>query len=350
MLGLSNKADSFDFSILNHLPLGIIIRKLPTLEPIFLNVFMERLLGIGIDSLKGKSVEEQTHILFPLSSSEYERFLRFEKLVEPFKVLLNVKKEPPIWLECFSMFGVDGLGIEIFTDRTREIKLQHELHRKNQELELFSKILSHDIKGALFTLKGYISFISVSTLEQGLREIFEGISRSEKKLSRVVETCLQYYKTINTEVQLSKVDLKSLLSRVVSFFSEELEQINGKVRIVGGEEFVLGDEKLLETVFRNLLSNSIKFREPTRDLMVDIKSVQQDKTVKVYVTDNGKGIKPEQLPKLFQPFSRFHSEIEGTGLGLSLVKNILEKMGGSIDAQTNDIGVTFVLTLRKNEV
>lgn len=346
MLTYVNSESGFQFSTFNQLPFGILVRESLTLKPIFLNLFLERFLGISLNKLKDIPLEQQPKVLFPLSQDEYDKLLRYQKLCEPFKAILIVKNDPPMWFECMLTYGLDGYCIEIYSDQTREIQLQKELERKNQELETFSKILSHDIKGALFTLKGYIGFLNSETDANRLKDIFLGISRSESRLSRIVETCMQYYKAINKKVDLTRVNLDGLLERVTSFYSEELRSCGASVHLKVNNLEVLADEALLETVFRNLLSNSIKFRAENRPLIVEVAATRSDRSIEISFADNGKGLKVDQIPKLFQPFSRFHSGIEGSGLGLSLVKNLVEKLGGSISAEYQDCGVRFILKLR----
>jgi signal transduction histidine kinase len=107
-------------------------------------------------------------------------------------------------------------------------------------------------------------------------------------------------------------------------------------------------EAYLYSIVRNLLSNAIKYRSPHRNLVVSITSDRQDDFVVLRVADNGIGINLQKHGKdLFNPFSRFTSQAYGKGLGLHLVRNMIEKNGGKIIVESRvDAGTTFIVLLR----
>ncbi|MCS6893047.1 MAG: HAMP domain-containing histidine kinase [Deltaproteobacteria bacterium] len=348
MLGFFD-ADRFkvDYHSFEFLPFGVLVRKLPELKIEFVNSFLRGLLSLDEKRVKSLDPEQSVSELFPLSSDNYAKLLRFERLGEPFKTLIQIETPALMWLECSVFYvGIDKC-FEVFIDRTTETVLTKQLEEKTRDLETFAKVLSHDIKGGLFTLKGFLSLLEQGHWDSNSSKLIAGIKRSEEKLSRIVETCMGFYKTINQEPKFCSINIKTLLNAVVEQYFEELEAVGGVFEFDVGDIQIYGDENFLETIFRNLLSNSIKFRSPDRALLISVKTFLRGKYADVAFSDNGKGIKPDLLDKLFMPFSRFHSGVPGTGLGLNLVKKLIEKMGGSIRAEINDFGgLTIVVSLR----
>src|SRR5690606_11634714 len=100
--------------------------------------------------------------------------------------------------------------------------------------------------------------------------------------------------------------------------------------------------KNLRSIIYNLLSNAIKYRSKDRQLEIDIKTYAENSTIVLMVRDNGMGISKEHQPKLFTMFKRLHTHVEGTGIGLYIIKRIIENRGGWIEVESDlDKGTTF---------
>ncbi|MCS6961422.1 MAG: HAMP domain-containing histidine kinase [Deltaproteobacteria bacterium] len=339
----SRKTDGANTDFFALLPFGLIERDLKSGEIKRINNFLVCLLDLVPSNLTGKSCDETALLLFPESIDEYSKLLRYQKIKEPYRVHLKARSNPEIWLDCFLTF-TDETSIEVFCDVTSEVLAKRELQKKTEELETFSKILSHDIKGAIFTLRGFISLLNEETLEPQLLKIFSGIKRSEEKISRIVDSCMEFYKAINSKIELKPVSVPSLIRRELDFFESELMAVNGTCILESEDIKALLDEASFTIILRNLISNAIKFRSEDRKLVIKLRVFEVSKRVRVTVSDNGKGVKKDQLNSLFKPFSRCHSGIQGTGLGLNLVKKLVERMHGEISCEINDEGgLTFIL-------
>lgn len=106
--------------------------------------------------------------------------------------------------------------------------------------------------------------------------------------------------------------------------------------------------KNLRSILYNLVSNAIKYRSPDRPLLITVTTRREGSDVVLTVGDNGLGIPASQLPRMFVMFRRFHSHVEGSGIGLSIVKRIVENSGGSISVASEESrGTSFTITFRE---
>lgn len=330
--------------IFDHLPVGLLVKNQNDGRIIYANQFLKHLLSINDDELQALSPAEMPKALFPASEDEYEKLIKYESILEPFKACLKVRDYPEMWLECFVSYDNRGNVIELFVDITGETLSKRMLEHRTQELETFAKILSHDIKGALFTFKGYASLINLSELSESNIKLFAGIQRSADKLSRIVESCLDYYKACKAEPKIVPLQLDALTQQELSHYTSDIEAVGGLLMVEVEPCKALVDKSFYSIILRNLITNAIKFRAPERALNITVKVFKEAKWGKLTVTDNGRGLTDEQIKSLFSPFTRHHSGTEGSGLGLSIVKNLVERQGGKIECKKNGgPGLTFVV-------
>ncbi|MEM9824175.1 MAG: HAMP domain-containing sensor histidine kinase, partial [Bacteroidota bacterium] len=172
--------------------------------------------------------------------------------------------------------------------------------------------------------------------------------------TNLIEDLLVYSKVNLEESQLVSIDLNDLLITLLPDFSYDLN--TGKVIIeIDKLPIVEGNKSLLKTVFHNLISNAIKYQpkgEQNHQAHVKIWCEESESDHQVFIQDNGIGIEPEYVDRLFQPFVRFHSSAEyvGTGLGMSICQRIMSNHEGRIDlADTSPRGSLFKLTFPRTK-
>lgn len=344
LLDFNNSNHQKWLEIVDNLPVGLMVKNQIDGKIIYANQFLKHLLNISDDALLSLEPERLPKALFPLSEQEYEKLIRYESILEPFKACLKVREYPEMWLECFVSYDTNGSIIELFVDITGETLLKKMLERRTQELETFAKILSHDIKGALFTFKGYASLVDVKDLPENIAKFFAGIQRSAEKLSRIVESCLDYYKACKADPQTKPVDLEKVTKEELSHYIQDIDACRGLLIFESEPCVAILDRSFFSIIFRNLITNAIKFRSPDRALSIHVNIRKQSKWATLSITDNGRGLTEEQVKNLFSPFVRHHSGTEGTGLGLSIVRNLVERLGGEIQCKKNEgPGLTFVV-------
>lgn len=229
------------------------------------------------------------------------------------------------------------------------------LKDKNQEMMLFSSVMSHDLKAPLRSIKGFSALIErnnhLDQVEERL-EYLDYIEKAADSMNALISDILIYSKTSYETFSFREIELDDLVQKQKLAFHFDI--LNHKLKIASRPlPSIQAHESSLQIVFQNLISNAIKYQPKNKEghipqIEISYKS-EADKEV-ILFADNGIGICTEYLPKLFEPFRRFHSaaDYEGTGLGMSICKRIMLKHGGDIKiAHTNENGTCFALEFPK---
>lgn len=207
----------------------------------------------------------------------------------------------------------------------------------NAQLEAFSYSISHDMRGPLRAMRQYAQILVEENhgLDQEGQNYLDRISRAAARMDRLIQDVLLYSRASRSEIQLAKVDLDKLVHEIVQQYPgfqppQALIEINAPLQPV------IGHEASLTQCISNLLSNAVKFVPAGRKPEVRIFTAQDNGMVRICVQDNGIGIAPKNQERIFNIFERVHGahEYEGTGIGLSIVKKTVERMGGSVGLQS----------------
>ncbi len=242
---------------------------------------------------------------------------------------------------------MEDLGVEresaVLTSK-KMINANQQLQIKNQEMEQFIYTVSHDLKTPLVAIGGFT---------QRLRNTFKGSvdEKSLHQLSRIdanvehMETLLndllQLSKIIRLGIEKNEVNVYELLQRVINALN--ITPKNAEVVIESPFPLVLANEKLLFQCFQNLLNNAIQYKHPERPVKIQVKGIKTDSFVLISVSDNGIGIEEKHYDKVFRIFERLDIG-EGTGVGLAIVKTVVEKHGGEVSISSEvGLGTTFNL-------
>jgi PAS domain S-box-containing protein len=217
------------------------------------------------------------------------------------------------------------------------------------QMEEFSYSVSHDLRAPVRAMQGYAQ----ATLEdygdilhdQG-REYLNHIVRSAERMDRLVRDLLTYSRLARSELELQPVSLDRLVRDIVSHYPE-MQQPKAEIITRGTLHSVIAHEPSLTQALSNLLSNAVKFVAPGVKPEVELYSEQQGARLRLWVHDNGIGIKPEYRGRLFGLFERIHNGkyYEGTGIGLAIVRKSVERMGGRVGMESNGKGSKFWIEL-----
>lgn len=226
--------------------------------------------------------------------------------------------------------------------RTQDLKSANEkLVLHNQEMENFIHIISHDLKAPLVSIEGFMS-LAVQELGSQVKEsvghCFSRMSANVKQMNRLISDLLELSRLGRVEDPKSSVDIRLVLNEILDVLKPEIDK--RRIAVVVNETFphLWGSKKRLEQVFTNLISNAVKYIGTTAEPKIEIGCEQGDKNslCRLWVKDNGIGIKKEFFEKVFHVFQRGPDVqgIEGTGVGLSIVKKIVEQNGGTAWAES----------------
>lgn len=259
-------------------------------------------------------------------------------------------------------------GVEIVRDVTSRVMADQEIRRLNQELEVrvtqrtaeletanrelesFSYSVSHDLRAPLRHISSFSSILE--------SDHSESLDRDGKYyLSRILAGCSKMGMLIDDLLELSQVSRSELrrehvnLSRIVNMIAASMIEREPERNVCFNIEespVVNGDERLLEVMLNNLLSNAWKYTSQKTEAVIEFGCKTIDSSSVYFIKDNGAGFDKNYAEKLFAPFHRLHgAEFEGTGVGLAIVQRIIHRHGGTIwaDAVVGE-GATFYFTLK----
>jgi signal transduction histidine kinase len=236
-------------------------------------------------------------------------------------------------------------------EESREALIK-ELEIKNAELERFTYTVSHDLKSPLITINGFLGYLEKDAASNN-------IDRLKQDTLRISEAVHKMHTLLNELLELSRigrlmnppeaVPFASLVHDAMDAVQGQLQARQVKVLLQPGLPDVYGDRQRLTEALQNLIDNAVKFMGDQADphIEVGVAGEEDGKSV-FYVRDNGIGIVPEFHDHVFGLFNKLDSKTEGTGIGLTIVKRIIEVHGGRIWIESEPgKGATFFFTLER---
>lgn len=213
----------------------------------------------------------------------------------------------------------------------RALKIKNlELQKTNDELNRFIYSASHDLRSPLMSILG---IVQLAKLEENLTlEYLNIIETNILKLDEFIKNIIKYYQNSRSDELLEKIDFKQMLSAEIDMLRNIDSSVTFETDIVETGDFV-GDYFRIRLVLNNLISNAIKYRDSGKtNHIVNIQINTNQKEANIKVIDNGVGMAEEHLGNIFKMFYRAQSTSskQGSGIGLFIVKESLEKIGGSI--------------------
>ncbi|PRY14970.1 PAS domain S-box-containing protein [Pontibacter ummariensis] len=230
-----------------------------------------------------------------------------------------------------------------------------ELLRTNNDLDSFVYTASHDLKSPIANMEGLASLlrdILQGKLEQEDMQILDMVQQAVNKLKSTIADLAEITK-VQKELQVSveplsfDAMLQDIKADINSIVAESGASITADLQV----QNILYTRKNLRSIIYNLVSNAIKYKSPERQPVVHIRTRQEGEYIVLEVQDNGLGIKKEQQHKLFTMFKRLHNHVDGTGIGLYIVKRIIENNGGRIEVESElGEGTTFRVYFKQEPV
>jgi PAS domain S-box-containing protein len=230
------------------------------------------------------------------------------------------------------------------------VRYAHQLESQNKELQQFAYVAAHDMKEPLRKVRFYYSAIldeGVENLSERQRAWLEQSAEAARRMQGLIEDLLAFTRAAEPVKQLETVDLNAIVAEVSAFYEDALTEVGGSI-VVSNLPEIQGIAFQLRQVFVNLLGNAIKYRQPGRPLRIAVsgnvvaspglaeaKQYLPTRFLRVKVKDNGIGFDEQYAEKIFDMFERLHGRdaYEGTGIGLSICRKIMENHRGLIRAE-----------------
>ncbi|MDN4165623.1 PAS domain S-box protein [Cytophagales bacterium LB-30] len=225
--------------------------------------------------------------------------------------------------------------ISVVQDITARKKAEEDLLYKNNELDTFVYRASHDLKGPVASLMGLHQIVKEEfKKDRHAMSYFEHYNANVVRLNNILQNLINLAKIKEIEATLQPVDLHSLVEDCIAVLTHLPGFSKIKIeREIALNEPILSDPALMQTILLNLIENAVKYRsESSPYLKVQIK--EEEEMVRMDIIDNGLGIEEEFQSKIFDMFFRGTEQSSGSGLGLYIVKNAVDKLKGTIQIQS----------------
>ena len=226
-----------------------------------------------------------------------------------------------------------------------------ELQARNEELDAFAHTVAHDLKGPLALVIGFAEVLedTHATLPAGdLVGYLHIIARDARKVGNIIDELLLLASVRKAEVGGEPLDMAGIVAEARRRLGDMIDEYQAEIILPPAWPLALGHAPWIEEVWVNYLSHAVRYggRPPRIELGAE---VEEDGTVRFWVRDNGHGLAPEEQERLFVPFTQLgQSRVEGYGLGLSIVRRIVERLGGRVGVESEGVpgrGSVFTFTL-----
>jgi PAS domain S-box-containing protein len=255
---------------------------------------------------------------------------------------------------------IDGRTLVVGVDRDVTDQMQaaqeretliHELQARNAELERFTYTVSHDLKSPLITIRGFLGFIEQDAQSGNMERLkadFQRIIGATDKMQSLLSELLELSRIGRLMNPPEDVPFGEIVREAIELVRGQLDARNIRVTVADGLPIVHGDRTRLVEVVQNLIDNAAKFigDQPQPQIEIGFQADKQKGFTTFFVRDNGIGIDPQYHERIFGLFNKLDAQSEGTGVGLALVKRIIEVHGGRIWVESElGHGTTFLFAL-----
>jgi len=229
-------------------------------------------------------------------------------------------------------------------EESKKESLVQLLKQKNNELERFTYTASHDLKSPLVTISGFIGLLKkdiADNNEARVKSDLERISEATTTMQQLLDDLLALSRIGRVSVQRVDIQLNKLINTVLEMIAVSISETHAKITVEPNLPVITAEEPRFIEVFLNLIENAIKYKQADKDPEIKIGTRYSDDNTKqfvFYVQDNGIGIDPRYFKKVFGLFERLSNDKNGSGVGLAIVKRIVDVHGGAIWIEAVEVG------------
>jgi chemotaxis family two-component system sensor kinase Cph1 len=240
----------------------------------------------------------------------------------------------------------NAINVKANTIRT----MNERLRLAYEELETFSYTISHDLKSPIASIKSYAQLLirDEMVLDRGQKMIHRIADRADQ-MNLMINAILDYSRIGRSDIEYRKINAGTLIDDIVKDLALIYNASNLQVTI-GETPDLFGDPIMMLQVFSNLIGNAAKYSGQNGQSIIHIEGHMDETNIVYTIKDNGRGIAKEDIPKIFELFNRMNNvqDIEGSGVGLAIVKRIIEKHKGFVWAESElNVGSTFYVSFNK---
>ncbi|MGK9476559.1 sensor histidine kinase [Melioribacter sp. OK-6-Me] len=288
----------------------------------------------------------------------WEQALQNEKI--GFRVEYRALKKDGnyIWLEAvgrnfLSDENLNAIVVNIRDITQRRIK-DEEIRQKNEEITSFIYSVSHDLKSPVITIRSFVDYMKEDLERNDFQRLSDDliyIEKASEKMSYLIEDLIELSRLGRVSYKTEELLLQDVINESLDILAGLIKDKNIAIEVTEKPVVIFGDRENLIEVFQNLLENAIKFTSDCERPHIEV-GIKESEEIIIYIKDNGIGIEPEYQNKLFGLFEKLHNNYEGTGLGLTIVKKIIEIHGGKIWIESDGLnkGTTVFITLPKTKI
>ncbi len=285
--------------------------------------------------------------VIPLAENPIEECFRTKKVVDKGDIFLRTRLdiEVPVDIKAAPMFDTGGnvLGVAA---AFRDVSKKREIEQMKED---FLAMVTHDLKSPLAAVVGYTNLMlhpKADFPKEQQHEFLNSILGSVKILQFLIDNILESARLESGRIiyQFDDFDIKALMCEIQIMFTPLVDSKKITLNVEGDSMWIYGDREKLREVINNLVSNAIKFTPSGGTISITYKKSKENAVITV--SDTGKGIPHEEQGKLFKKFVQVKGEKRGTGLGLYIVKKLLEDHGQTISVESEPgKGTKFMFTL-----
>lgn len=351
-------------SILNNMPNKIVVfnankeivyfnESMLTCFPIFENHLFESIENLGVDDLHYQKVIDK--MLFNIQQA-----VKKNEVVKYNETLLLNRHEVELLQTVLPLFSNDELeyiivsGVEITELNKVQKALQkknNELVKVNSELDNFVYRVSHDLRSPLLSINGLISLINYEEINPVVSEYVTLIDNSVNRMDASIQDILEYSRNSRLDVKYELVNIKEMVYEVfndIKFLTDSQIELE---YYTNDEDTFVTDKFRISTLLKNLIGNAVKYKRDLPHSFIKFYLIKNSRTITLRILDNGLGISKNSIPKVFDMFYRGSSASVGTGLGLYICKEIIDRLHGKIKLKSKiDVGTEFEITLPQKKL